>query len=61
MTEIKYRLTWKSNTQRNRKEAYFDTRTMAEEWYREKLKEGKKPKIWLEETITIVRRLTTAP
>ena len=61
MTKIRYYLTWKSDSQRNRKEGYFPTLTMAEEWYREKLKEGKKPKIWLEETITIVRRLTTAP
>jgi hypothetical protein len=61
MTETKYLVSWKSDTQRTRKEAHFPTLTMAEEWYREKLKEGKKTKIWLEETITIVRRLTTAP
>jgi hypothetical protein len=57
MTEIRYYLTWKSDTQRNRKEAYFDTRTMAEEWYNEKLTEGKKPKLWQEETTTIFYKL----
>ena len=43
MTEIRYYLTWKSETQRNRKEGYFPTLTMAEEWYDRKLEEGKKP------------------
>lgn len=56
-TEIKYRLTWKSDTQRTRKEAYFATRTMAEEWYDEKLTEGKKPQLWTEETTTILYKL----
>ena len=55
--EIKYRLTWKSDTQRTRKEAYFATRTRAEEWYDEKLTEGKKPQLWTEETTTILYKL----
>ena len=57
MTEIKYRLTWKSDTQRTRKEGYFPTLEMAEEWYNEKLTEGKKPVLWQEETTTILRKL----
>ena len=51
-TEIKYRLTWKSDTQRTRKEAYFPTRKIAEEWYDEKLAEGKNPQLWKVETTT---------
>ena len=51
-TEVRYRLTWKSNTQRTRSEAYFAYRTMAETWYDEKLAEGKKPQLWKEETTT---------
>ncbi len=51
-TEIKYRLTWKSDTQRTRKEANFDTRTIAERWYDEKLAEGKKPQLLKVETTT---------
>ena len=57
MTEIKYQLTWKSDTQRTRKEAYFPTRTMAEEWYDEKLAEGKKPQLLMVETTTIFHKL----
>ena len=57
-TKIKYRLTWKSDTQRTRKEAYFSTRMMAEEWYDEKLAEGKKPQLSMEETTTIIYKLT---
>ena len=56
-TKIKYRLTWKSDTQRTRKEAYFSTCTTAEEWYDEKLKEGKKPQLWMEETTTVLYKL----
>ena len=51
-TEIGYRLTWKSDTHRTRKEAYFVSRTMAEMMYDEKLAEGKKPKLWKEKTAT---------
>lgn len=51
-TEIRYRLTWKSDTQRTRSEAYFAFRSIAEEWYNEKLAEGKKPQLWKEETTT---------
>ena len=51
-TEVRYRLTWKSNTQRTRSEAYFVYRTMAEKWYDDKLAEGKKPQLWKEETTT---------
>jgi hypothetical protein len=51
-TEVRYRITWKSNTQRTRSEAYFVYRTMAETWYDEKLAEGKKPKLWKETTTT---------
>ena len=50
--KVRYYLTWKSDTQRTRKEAYFASRTIAEEWYNEKLTEGKKPKLWKEETTT---------
>ena len=57
MTETKYLVSWKSDTQRTRKEAHFPTLTMAEEWYREKLKEGKKPQLWIEETTTTLRKL----
>lgn len=57
MTEITYQVTWKSDTQHTRKEAYFPTLTMAEEWYNEKLEEGKKPVLWQEETTTILRKL----
>jgi len=56
-TEVRYRLTWKSNTQRTRSEAYFSYRTMAETWYDEKLAEGKKPQLWMEETTTILHKL----
>ena len=51
-TEIRYRLTWTSNDQRTRKEAYFVYREMAETWYDEKLAAGKKPQLWKEETTT---------
>ena len=51
-TEIGYRLTWKSDTHRTRKEAYFVSRTMAEMMYDEKLAEGKKPKLRKEKTAT---------
>ena len=37
MTEIKYYVSWKSDTQSTRKEAYFDTLWGAETWYNEKL------------------------
>ena len=57
MTETKYRLTWKSDTQHTRKEAYFPTLEMAEMWYNEKLTEGKKPNLWQEETTIILRKL----
>jgi hypothetical protein len=57
VNKIRYYLTWKSETQRNRKEGYFPTLTMAEEWYNRKLEEGKKPKLWQEETTTILRKL----
>ena len=55
--DVKYRVIWKSDTQRTRKEAYFPTRPMAEEWYDEKLAEGKNPHLWMEETTTIVHKL----
>ena len=51
-TEIGYRLTWKSDTHRTRKEAYFVSRTMAKMMYDEKLAEGKKPKLRKEKTAT---------
>ena len=54
---VTYHLTWKSDTQRTRKEAHFPTLEMAEEWYNEKLTEGKKPQLLIEETTTIHRRL----
>ena len=57
MTEITYMVSWKSNTQRTRKEAIFGTLEMAETWYNEKLEEGKKPHLWQEETTTILRKL----
>ena len=57
MTETKYLVSWKSDTQRTRKEAYFDTLWGAETWYDEKLTEGKKPKLWMEETTTILMKL----
>ena len=57
MTETKYLVSWKSDTQRSRKEAIFGTLEMAEVWYDEKLEEGKKPHLWQEETTTILRKL----
>ena len=51
-TVIRYRVTWKSNTQRTRREAYFASYDRAEEWYAEKLAESKKPQLWKEETTT---------
>lgn len=57
MTKTRYRLTWKSDSQRNRKEGYFPTLTMVEEWYDRKLREGKKPQLWIEETTTTLRKL----
>jgi sulfur transfer protein SufE len=40
MTEIKYLVSWESDTEFIRED--FSTLTMAEEYYRKKLKEGKK-------------------
>ena len=53
-TDIRYRLTWKSDTQRTPKVAHFPCRyrTMAETWYEEKLSEGKNPQLWKIETTT---------
>ena len=53
-TEIRYRLTWKSDTQRTPKVAHFPCRyrTMAETWYEEKLSEGKNPQLWKIKTTT---------
>ena len=51
-TVIGYRVTWKSDTQRTRREAYFAFCDRAETWYAEKLAEGKKPQLWKEETTT---------
>ena len=53
-TEIMYRLTWKSDTQRTPKVAHFPSsgRSYAEECYEEKLAEGKNPQLWKVETIT---------
>ena len=53
-TEIRYRLTWKSDTQRTPKVAHFPSRGLsyAEEWYEEKLSEGKNPQLWKIKTTT---------
>ena len=56
-TIIKYRVTWKSDTQRTRREACFDSCDRAEKWYAEKLAEGKEPQLWKEETTTTFEAL----
>ena len=49
-THTRYRVTWKSDTQRTRKEAQFALLKIAEEYYEEKLAEGKNPQLWKQET-----------
>ena len=56
-TDIRYRLTWKSDTQPGHKVAYFVYRTMAEKWFDEKVAEGKSPQLWKEETTTTFEAL----
>ena len=51
-TKSRYRVSWKSDTQRTRKEAFFAYRDLAEEWYYEKLSEGKKPQFYKVEITT---------
>ena len=51
--KVTYCLTWKSNNQRTPKVAYFTSLTTAEEWYNEKLTEGKKPMLSMKQTTTI--------
>ena len=45
-----YVVTWKSDTQRTRKAASFPSFGSAQDWYDEKLSEGKKPKFFSENT-----------
>ena len=54
ITDTTYIVSWESDTQRNRKDAFFGSLTMAEQWYNEKLEEGKKPQLWIEE-VTVTR------
>ena len=56
-TDIRYRLTWKSDTQRTRREAHFASLKLAESFYDEKLAEGKNPQLWKIETTTAFEAL----
>ena len=56
-TNIKYRLTWDSETQCTRREAHFTSLNLAESLYEEKLEEGKRPQLWKIETITTFEEL----
>ena len=51
-TKSRCRISWKSDIQRTRKEAFFAYRDLAEEWYYEKLAEGKKPQFYKVEITT---------
>jgi hypothetical protein len=54
---VRYCLTWKSDNQHTPKVAYFVSHTTAEEWYNEKLTEGKKPVLTMKQTTTITHKL----
>ena len=56
-TVIAYLVTWKSGTQRTRKEAYFASYDRADAWFDEKVAEGKSPQLWKEETTTTFEAL----
>ena len=56
-TIIKYRVTWKPDSESFRKEAYFSSFDIADAWFDEKVAEGKSPQLWKEETTTTFEAL----
>lgn len=58
MSKQKFNVTWKSSSDNKRKECTFSNYGQALDWYKEKLSEKKKPKMFEVKTVEIELKIT---